>query len=131
MWPSLTSPQLSAEVGLHRQRDSTNSPMGASPLCEHFANDPSQGGHPLPCRKCKQGFAYVAEAAGSRAAILHGATRGAVQGGKAQLQLDRQFSVVFLLGAFHMPGVSRGRIHACEVLLLSPSLCVILSLSSI
>lgn len=72
-----------------------------------------------------------AEAAGSRAAILHGATRGAVQGGKAQLQLDRQFSVVFLLGAFHMPGVSRGRIHACEVLLLSPSLCVILSLSSI
>lgn len=27
-----------------------------------------------------------------------------------------------------MPMVSRGRIHACEVLLLSPSLCVILKL---
>lgn len=81
--------------------------------------------------KCEEGFAFAAEACGSGAGISHEATRGAVQARRAQLQLGRQFSVMFLLGGFHMPMVSRGRIHACEVLLLSPSLCVILSLSCI
>lgn len=101
------------------------------PAAQALCKRSQPGWAPLPCMKCREGFAYVAETCGSGAGISHEAMRGAVQARRAQLQLGRQFSVMFLLGGFHMPIVSRGRIHACEVLLLSPSLCVILSLSCI
>lgn len=81
--------------------------------------------------RCGEGFGFVAETAGSSAALSHEALRGAGPARRAQLQLGGQFSVMFLLGVFRMPMVSGGKIHACEVLLLSPSLCVILSLSGI
>lgn len=81
--------------------------------------------------RCGEGFGFVAETAGSSAALSHEALSGAGPARRAQLQLGGQFSVMFLLGVFRMPMVSGGKIHACEVLLLSPSLCVILSLSGI
>lgn len=42
-----------------------------------------------------------------------------------------ELSAVFSLGGIHMPTGSRGRIRACEGLLPSPSLCVMLTLSCI
>lgn len=94
------------------QGASLTSPKSQAPLRRHRANAPGRGGRPLPCMKCTAGFACVAETCGSGAGISRQAMRGAIQARRAQSQLGRQFSVMFLLGGFHMPMVSRGRIHA-------------------